>query len=181
MSKKAIIYEIELPDQNKSTINEKNILVCINNITKNNKFYKRGDIIRVLKLSGYRNEYTYIYNGIKFQKLGTLNDEYGEVPKTFLTFTEFPPFYWEDSITHNDHHYINPSILKMKKSVFLYKGLKLYIYTIRYNSKNYKIASVNSIDNKKLVLIRPFIEDKYFDFVVKPKTMKKLELEILDF
>ena len=33
MSKKAIIYEIELPDQNKSTINEKNILVCINNIT----------------------------------------------------------------------------------------------------------------------------------------------------
>lgn len=182
-SKKAKIYEIELPQYiiTKYKDNETLVLRYINNLTKDNKMYKRGDIIHPKKLSGYRNSFKYIYNGVKFEKLGTLNCEYGEIPKSFLTFTEFPPFYWEDVIYDSENHYINPSLLKMKKSQIIYEGLKLYIYTIKYNSKDYRIASVKNIDNRKIVLIRQSFENRYFDFIVKSKKMSEAELNILDF
>lgn len=73
----------------------------------------RGDIIKNSNYS-YRNEGVYIFDGENIINLDYyFIDDYGCVPKQFLSIEEFCPKYWSDIIQHNKIIWINKSILKL--------------------------------------------------------------------
>lgn len=66
------------------------------------KYMKRGDTISLVRRDKkYRNNWTYIWDGMKAIDLETEFDEYGHVPKEFKVGHEFQPDHWVKTIAHN--------------------------------------------------------------------------------
>lgn len=62
---------------------------------------KSGDLLKHT-FNSYRNSFTFISNGLTFEPLYYDIDDYGSVPPTFLSPTQFPVDYWVDRIEHNN-------------------------------------------------------------------------------
>ncbi len=76
------------------------------------KKIKRGDTISLLRRNNkYRNDWTYIWDGIKAIELETEYDEYGHVPKQFVAGDEFQPDHWESVIEHNRIFHLSDKLI----------------------------------------------------------------------
>src|SRR3989338_9466406 len=67
---------------------------------------KRGDTVSLYeKNKRYRNDGTYIFDGISVINLQDTPDDYGTLPKTFESSEDnsFHPRYFENVIMHNDY------------------------------------------------------------------------------
>lgn len=72
---------------------------------------KRGDILEISGLAGYRNHGLLIYDGEKYINLYFEDDDYGSVPPEFKCIKDFPIKHWDGLISHNLYIYIDTSIL----------------------------------------------------------------------
>ncbi len=152
---------------------EDSVLRCINNIT-DFKGYRKGDIIEPVQLSKY--DFVFIFDGKKARKLWYVYNENGHVPPEFLTFTEFPPYYWVETSIRNELHFINPSLLNLKKEEMgLFEGIPIHSYTLTWRNKKYKIASDKPLKNKTLVALDTVYDVKEFpyDFYTNKNTLGK--------
>lgn len=145
------------------------LLKEINNCCKNLKLNK-GDIIEVDKInnittSKYRNDFLYIYDGENIIELDTEFDEYGYIPSIFLTFTDFPPGYWVNCISHNWIHHIKLYNLDYKETY----DNSMYCYSFNYRNNEWKIGSNNKlIIDENTIISCNWDEDydKIYDLVV---------------
>lgn len=183
------VYYIDLPENFNINMDfdwEENEEIICNNLNSNKEFYKkkyclnRGDIV-ILSCGGsggfenYRNDGILIWNGDKFLALESDYDDYGHIPKEFLTFQEFPLYYFNSSIAHNQICHTDISKLNSIESVITINnenfhceiGEQMFCNTFIFNEKTYKIGSKFSLKNKTLISF-DYDEDleEFFDFVV---------------
>lgn len=129
---------------------------------------KRGDFVRITSIGDaeviqYRNDGMFIFDGKKMLVLDSDLDEYGAVPKSFLTFTEFPVRYLTAALEHNSIHHIDLSKFQVEKSR---SEDGLYVYSFFHDGKKYTIASMEPI-RKKIVSVEMDHDDYVgYDFSV---------------
>ncbi len=74
---------------------------------------KRGDIIVLDVVAGYRNTGKLVFDGTSVINLDDSVDDYGAIPPSFHVLDEkdgfLPPTYWNGAISHNNIVYFNPS------------------------------------------------------------------------
>lgn len=177
------IYKINLPYihnvNNCIYWDEIKITVC--KWLNNNKYYikkklNRGDIVDVLSIekntiNRFMNNGYLIWDGEYFVCLDTTYDKYGHLPKTFLTFQEFPLYYFPFShtIQHTDISKLNSIETKININCVGYNDYFNYIYcnSFIYDTVLYKIGSKFSLKNKKIITFEynKYLSE-YFDFVV---------------
>lgn len=97
ITKRADFIEIELSDEERTTLNRGDLSVLLN---YNDSTWKRGDLIGVDGFYRYRNEGVYIWTGTKVVQLDHSQD-YGGIPSSFLVGKEFHGQYWEGVINYN--------------------------------------------------------------------------------
>lgn len=78
---------------------------------------KRGDIIEITEVSGFRNDGLAIWDGNKVQELATEPDDYGTVPPTFFVGEEFLTDHWEGHIFHNQYVWVKTSDPSIKQQI----------------------------------------------------------------
>ena len=137
----------------------------------------------------YRNNGVLIWNGEKFLCLESDLDEYGHIPKEFLTFQEFPLDYFQ--IAHN--HICHTDISKLNTvetvitinvdNMYCKNGEKLFCNTFIFDGKEYKIGSKFSLKNETIISFDYAgyeCLENVFDFVVKTKEKHKPDDHLLD-
>jgi len=62
---------------------------------------RRGDIVIMTNIAGYRNDGLFIFDGTEVIHLAWEPDDYGTIPIQFKVPEDFPITYWEDIILHN--------------------------------------------------------------------------------
>jgi len=72
---------------------------------------KRGDIIEIDDVSGYRNDGKVIWDGNTVMNLCFDIDDYGSVPPEFTIGTEFLADHWIHVIEHNNIVWIDPKLI----------------------------------------------------------------------
>ena len=87
-------------DLSSGTINLRKLLTELS--LKSYPRMRRGDIVELYP-DAYRNDAMLIYNGEILEVLSSDIDDYGQVPRTYLALTEFPPNYWLGAVTHNSY------------------------------------------------------------------------------
>lgn len=78
---------------------------------------KRGDVIEITEVSGYRNDGLAIWDGNKVQELDCDLDDYGAVPNTFFVGEGFLADHWSDAICHNNIVHINTKDPNIKQQL----------------------------------------------------------------
>jgi len=92
---RAIVLLVEIHDLHSRNTPEK-VENALENLYPNFKrFLRRGDIVEISNISGYRTMGIWMYDGEKITSLNHEVDGYGTPSKEFLVFKEFPPDYWD--------------------------------------------------------------------------------------
>ncbi len=105
------LQEIQIQDPITPTESELDMLT---NYVRNNLLnVRRGDTVSVYSRDcRYRNEGTYIFDGLRVINLQGFPDEYGTLPKTFEVseVSTFHPRYWQNVIAHNNYWWPSENI-----------------------------------------------------------------------
>lgn len=173
--------KIDLVYDDEDEIPEQEILDHLNK----NKYanMKRGDVIHIEGTSRYRNDNKFMWNGTKFVALDDVFDEYGCVPREFLTFAEFPVGYFtgrtdreslhEDGpIEHNYIHHIGLEAVRNLNYVGPFDVFedKYHKYTFEAEGKTWKLGTKKKLKKgQKVVTVEAWDEDaiEYVDFLEK--------------
>lgn len=94
---------------------------------------KRGDIVLLESISGYRNDGKCIFNGEILENLYQEIDDYGSVPPEYKVIDEFPVGYWANSIDHNNIVWFDPT---------------QYELNIKEHPDGYSVASFEASDGQ---------------------------------
>lgn len=172
---KAKIHKIQLPKIPGYTdwIKDEQIVCDWLNNNKNfvNTTLTRGDIIEVVSIDSievyrYRGNGSLIWNGSSFLCLEIRYDEYGHIPREFLTFQEFPLNYFQ--ICPNTIHHTDISQLNTIENIVENRidGEKMYCNSFIIGQRVYTIGSNESLKGKKVITFELDEDLHQFDFVV---------------
>lgn len=165
-------------DEYKYRDDSKDMVGFLNENKEKLEFYsslKRGDVVCLEEYHEYTNEGQFIYDGSKFLELEYEYEEYGYVPKSFITIEEFPLFYWDDTDIANKRifHIKGCHLNSLKYESSEKEDKYSYIYTFSFNYMNKKYSIV--LDSRKNNL-KPFSPEEVitlaecdygpYDFVV---------------
>ncbi len=131
----------------------------------------RGDVLKIAKIgdfniSEYRNDGRVIFDGEKIIRLCSDIDDYGSIPKNFLTFEEFPIGYFTNVIEHNTIHFIDLSKFEtsVRKTYNEYYD-KLYVIEFVHQDKQYTIVSSKKLKNTIVSVELEHDDIEGYDFV----------------